>query len=158
MLVVTIRCLGVARQADYSNVIELTAYSISDVLEYYTKNYAARPSPVNQEKLIQLAEMVCFNPLGLNIALRRVAEEGWESVMEKVRLAPSIWKEDVFEDLHKPFWLSYSSLSAEDQDKFRRLGALPTLASYDEERLDLESNCDKSQAAEGATGCFCGIQ
>ena len=148
LLVVATRSLEVARQVDYSNVIELKSYSKSDVLEYYSKNYALRPSQVTQEKLLQLAEMVCFNPLGLNIALRRVAEEGWETVMKKVCLAPAIWKEGVFKDLHKPLWLAYSSLSAEDQDKFRKLGILPTLAGYDEERLSLFWGISRTKANE----------
>lgn len=148
LLVVSTRCLIVARQANYSNVIELAPYSESDVREYYSKYYAAHPSLVTQEKLIQLAEMVCFNPLGLDIALRRVAEEGWETVMNKVNLAPSFMKGNVYEDLHKPFWLAYSSLKIDDQEKFRRLGILPPLASYDEERLSLLWGVSKTKANE----------
>ena len=137
LLVVTTRFLEVARQADYSHVVELNAYSRSDVIEYYSKNYPTQPSSVTQEKLLHLAEMVCYNPLGLNICLRRVAEEGWEAVMQKVRLAPSISKGNVFADLHKPLWLAYNSLRVEDQERFRRLGILPNLASYDEDRLGI---------------------
>jgi hypothetical protein len=147
-LVIATRCLEVARQADYSSVVEMKAYSIGDVIEYYAKNYADQPSPVTQDKLLQLAEMVCFNPLGLNIALRRVAEEGWDTVMRKVRLAPSFMKEDVFEDLHRPLWLAYSSLNCEDQEKYLLLGALPTLASYDEKRLSLLWGVSKTKANE----------
>ncbi len=148
LLVITTRFLEVARQADYSNVIALNAYSRDDVLEYYAKNYPSQSSEVSQEKLLQLAEMVCYNPLGLNICLRRVVEEGWETVMEKVRLAPSVYKGDVFVDLHKPLWLAYSSLDAADQERFRRLGTLPNLASYDEERLSLLWGVSKTRANE----------
>jgi len=148
LLVVTTRFLEVSRQADYSHVVELTAYSRSDVIEYYSKNYASQPSSVTQEKLLKLAEMVCYNPLGLNISLRRVAEEGLEAVMAKVRLAPSISKGNVFADLHKPLWLAYNSLRTEDQERFRRLGTLPNLASYDEDRLGMLWGVSKTIANE----------
>lgn len=148
LLIVTTRCLEVSRQVNYSNVIELTAYSKSDVMEYYSKNYASQPSIVTQERLFDLAEMVRYNPLGLNIALRRVAEEGWEPVMQKVQLAPSTCLQDVFKDLHKPFWLAYSSLSIDDQEKFCSLGLLPTLASYDEDRLGKFWGVSKARANE----------
>ena len=135
LLVVATRSLEVARLANYSNVIELIAYSNHDVLEFYSKNYTKQSLLIPQEILFQLAEVVCYNPLGLRIALRRVAEEGWEAVMKKIFLAPSICKEDIFEDLHKPLWLAYSSLNEKDQKRFRSLGVLPNLACYDEERL-----------------------
>lgn len=135
LFVVATRSLDVARQAEYANVVELTAYSIKDVLEYYSTNYTKEYSLLTQEEMCQLADAVCYNPLGLNIALRRVAEEGCETVMKKIRLAPSILKNNVFEDLHKPLWIAYSSLGEEDKKRFRSLGTLPGLADYDEERL-----------------------
>jgi len=148
LLVGTTRYLEVARQTDYGNVFELTAYSISDIAEYFSKNISAETSFITQDKLIQLAKMVCFNPLGLNIALRRVAEEGWDAVVEKVNLAPPILKEDIFKALHKPLWLAFSSLSADDQNMFRRLGILPALACYDEERLSLFWGVSRTKANE----------
>ncbi len=51
---------------------------------------------------VQLAQMVCYNPLDLNITLWWASEEGWKGVLEKVRLALSVDKSDVFADLHKP--------------------------------------------------------
>lgn len=148
LVVVSSRSLDVAREANFANAVELGPYSVNDLLEYYSKSYEASASAVTQERLIELAQKVCFNPLGLNFALRRVAEEGWEPVMHKLSLAPSIRKGDIVEDLHQPLWLAYSSLREDDQDKFRRLGALPTLASYDEARLGLLWGVSRVKANE----------
>lgn len=148
LLVAATRSLSVARLAGLSNVLELGPFSVNDLLEYYSKSCDAEASAITQEKIIELAKKVCSNPLGLNIALRRVAEEGWDSVMRKLSLAPSIRKGDIVEDLHHPLWLAYSSLGEKDQEMFRRLGAFPTLASYDEVRLGRLWGVSKIKANE----------
>lgn len=43
----------------------MTAYSRKDVVAYYTKNYVAQPSPVTQEKLLQLAKTLAYSPGGI---------------------------------------------------------------------------------------------
>ncbi len=148
LVVISTRCLAVARQAERSNVIELAPYSESDVREYYSKNSSILPASITEDQLMELADLVCFNPIGLDIALRRVVEEGWVDVVNKVNLATSFMNEDVYEDLHKSFWLAYSSLKKEDQEKFRRLGIIPPLACYDEERLSLLWGVSKNKANE----------
>ncbi len=69
-------------------------------------------------------------------------------MISKILLVPSICKDAVFEDLHKPFWLAYTSLCPEDQERFRQLGALPLLASYDDERLSRLWGISKAMTRE----------
>lgn len=134
-VVVATRSLNIARQVAYSSVLEVKNLTMKEVLEYYQINYSQRISTMDKEHLTQIAKFVGNNPLGLSIALRRVAEEGWESVLRKLPMVSPICQADVSMNLCCPLWMGYRSLPDEYRGFFEKLSKLPELRWYDEQRL-----------------------
>lgn len=129
------RSLNIARQVAYSSVLEVKNLTMKEVLEYYQSNYSRKISANDKERLTQIAKFVGNNPLGLSIALRRVAEEGWDSVLRKLPMASPICQADVSMDLYRPLWMGYRALPDEYRGFFEKLSKLPELRWYDEQRL-----------------------
>lgn len=137
VLIVATRNLEVSRQVNYRAVIQVKPFLPEEAAEYYRKNYEPSPSNSDLANLAKLADLVGYNPLGLRIALRRVAEAGWNSVLLKLSCAPVLGPAEVTDDLFRPIWLAYESLSASRRRYFRMLAHLPGLKSFTEDFLQL---------------------
>jgi len=134
-VVAATRNLNIARQVAYSSVVEVKNFSMQEVYEYYKNNYSRKISAVDKEHLTKVSKFVGNNPLGISIALRRVAEEGWDSVLRKLPLTSPICQADVSMDLYRPLWMAYRALPDEYRGFNEKLSKLPELRWYDEQRL-----------------------
>ncbi len=109
-------------------------------MAYFRDNYSGDLTDEIIGYLTHIADFVGNNPLGLSIALRRVAEEGWEVVLQKLSLASPICQEDISMDLYRPLWTAYEALPREYQNFFVKLSKLAELRWYDEDHLSIYWN------------------
>jgi len=112
-------------------VIRVPGFSVQELESYYVQVWDRFAGESALQNLRELWRLMRGNPLGLQIALHHVAQQGWDTTLSVLREPPLPTPEGVVDDLYRPLHLAYQSLSTEARACFRRLGALPELRSYD---------------------------
>lgn len=108
------------------------------------------------ERARELARLVAYLPLAVELAAAQVPEAGWDWVLERlgsVRRLETLELEEAktkWESVRLALGLSYEALRAEElKRRFRALGALAVGATFDAAAAAGVWGCDENEASDG---------
>lgn len=133
LVIVTTRLSDVARALVPSDdyIVTVPGFSIEEARDYYRRAWNKQLAREVLDRLQDLWDLTRGNPLGISIALHHVKQHGWQITLQLLREPPPSTPEGVAGDLYSPLRLAYKLLSPDEQARFRQLGALLELRSYD---------------------------
>ncbi len=133
LLIGTTRNSGVVLAADTDSVLNIPPFEWQEVLDY--ARLVGGEIPINTEILHEIAGLVDYNPMGLNLALKSAEQFRPEVTVAQLKHESIVVATDVERELNKPLQLGYEMLDAPLKLAFEQLGYLRFRYSYNIKEL-----------------------
>jgi DNA polymerase III delta prime subunit len=148
LLIGTTRSSGVVMASDTNSVLHIPPFEWEEVLDY--SRLVGGGTPINTEILHEIAGLVDYNPMGLNLALRSAVQFRPEVTVAQLKHESIVVATDVERELNRPLQLGYEMLDVPLKLAFQQLGHLRFRYSYGITELAKLWNVSTDQALSWA--------
>ena len=149
LLIATTRNSSVIMAAEANSVMDIPPYEWDDALKY--SRLASGERPISVEHLREISELVRYNPLGLNLALKNAAQFRPEVTIAQLKREDHNIATDVERELTRPLQMGYEMLEVSLSWAFRQLAKSPYRSDYDIHIFAELWNVSEEQALSWAT-------
>ncbi len=149
LLIATTRNSSVIMAAEANSVMDIPPYEWDDALKY--SRLASGERPISVEHLREISELVRYNPLGLNLALKNAAQFRPEVTIAQLKREDHNIATNVERELTRPLQMGYEMLEVSLSWAFRQLAKSPYRSDYDIHVLMELWNVSEEQALSWAT-------
>jgi DNA polymerase III delta prime subunit len=148
LLIATTRSSGVILAAEKDSVLTIPPFEWDEVLDY--SHMVNGENPIDTEILHEIAGLVDYNPMGLNLALKSAAQFCPEVTVAQLKHESIVVATDVERELNRPLQLGYEMLDTPLKLAFQQLAYLRFRYSYGITELAKLWNVSTDQALSWA--------